>query len=300
LSAAAAAVLMGLVGAQLTLQAPVNRNLSRSIGPIGAAFVSYLVGCIALGIACAVGGDLGGLGQIGPHWWLAFSGFLGACYVLSALLVVRSIGAGGLVAGTVTGQLTTSVLVDTFGWFGIEQRPFDLRVLLGGAGVLAGTYLVAGVGRRRVEGGSPTSTLIPLLVIVVTSAMIGIQNPLNTEIAESTGDLASAFLTFLSGGLLIGLALVATGSVGRLRLLSKVRPLELTGGIFGAVSALASLALIGSFGAGLVVAANITGQMLTSLAVDRYGLFGLQPRPLQTRRVLGGALLILGTVLVAR
>jgi bacterial/archaeal transporter family-2 protein len=291
---------MALVGAQLTLQAPVNRGLSRSIGPIGAAFVSYLVGCVVLGIACAAGGELGGLGRVEPHWWMAFSGFLGAFYVLSALVVVRSIGAGGLVAGTVTGQLTTSVLIDTYGWFGIEQRPFELRVLLGGAGVVAGTYLVAGVRHRRVDGGGPTATLVPLLVIVVTSAMIGIQNPLNTEIAKSTGDLASAFLTFLSGGLLIGLFLVATRSVGRLRLLPNARPYELTGGIFGAVSAFASLALIGSFGAGLVVAANTTGQMLTSLAVDRFGLFGLEPRPLQGRRLFGGALLVLGTVLVAR
>lgn len=297
MNSALAAILMGLSGAQLALQAPVNRGLSRFTGPIGAAFVSYVVGALVLAIACLVAGEMAGIARLGSDWWHGCNGFLGSFYVFSALVVVRSIGASGVAAGTVTGQLTVSVLIDANGWFEVDPRPFRAAIVLGALGVLVGTYLVAGVP-RRIPGAPAGRSLLPLAAIILGGALIGLQNPINSEIAKTTGQVSSAFLTFVSGGLLIGVALVATRSVRSVAAVSQVRPPYLTGGLYGAVNALASLILIGEFGAGIVVAAGITGQMLASLAIDRAGLFGLPPRPLEASRLLGAALLILGTILV--
>ena len=60
----------------------------------------------------------------------------------TALLVVPAIGAGGVAAATVTGQLTAAVVVDRLGLFGLDQVPLNFARLAGVALLLAGTYLV--------------------------------------------------------------------------------------------------------------------------------------------------------------
>jgi bacterial/archaeal transporter family-2 protein len=47
-----------------------------------------------------------------------------------------------------------------------------------------------------------------------------------------------------------------------------------------------------------VIALLITGQMLTSVAFDHFGLFGLAQRPIDLYRAGGAVLLILGVLLV--
>jgi len=291
---------MAMVGALLSQQAPVNRGLARASGPVAAAFVNFAVGGMLLFVACAAAGELDGIGRIGPDWWHALGGCLGAVYVLTGLLVVRSIGASGVAAGTVTGQLVASVVIDSGGWLGVDHRPLGLRVLVGAIAVIAGTYMVVGVPRGRRSGGGGHSPLLPLLAISAASALVGIQIPLNGLLAQSTGDLASGLLNFLVGGAVLAAALLLTGSVRGLAAVPRVRWYYLSGGVFGAINAFAALALVDEIGAGTVTAALVSGQMLASLAIDRAGLFGLGPRPLTGRRLAGAALLVAGTILVAR
>jgi transporter family-2 protein len=312
LSPAAGAVVMALVGALLSQQAPVNRGLARVSGPVAAAFVNFAVGGVLLFVACAAAGELDGIGRIGPEWWHALGGCLGAVYVLTGLVVVRSIGASGVAAGTVTGQLVASVVIDAGGWLGVDHRPLGLRVLVGAVAVVAGTYLVAGLPWRRERAVAvapdygarstdrPAGALLPLAAISAASALVGIQIPLNGLLAQSTGDFASGLLNFLVGGAVLAAALVLTGSVRGLAAVPGVRWYYLAGGVFGAINAFAALALVDEIGAGTVTAALVTGQMLASLAIDRAGLFDLHPRPLSPRRLAGAALLVAGTILVAR
>ena len=67
---------------------------------------------------------------------------LGAAYVFTALVTVSSIGAGGVAAATITGQLTASIVLDRLGVLGLEQTPITLERLLGVALLLAGTFLI--------------------------------------------------------------------------------------------------------------------------------------------------------------
>jgi transporter family-2 protein len=62
--------------------------------------------------------------------------------VFTALVTVDTIGAGGVAAATITGQLTASVLLDRLGVLGLEESPLTFERMLGVALLLAGTYLV--------------------------------------------------------------------------------------------------------------------------------------------------------------
>ena len=55
---------------------------------------------------------------------------------------MRTLGAGGVTAATIAGQLTLSVVVDQFGLLGVEKQSVTSRELAGIALLAAGVFLV--------------------------------------------------------------------------------------------------------------------------------------------------------------
>jgi transporter family-2 protein len=139
-----AVALTAVVGGLLALQAPINSGLGKAIGTFQAAFISFLFGTLIL--AAIAGLTRGGYGQIADIRTLApqylLGGVLGACYVSSILVTVRTLGAGGVVAAAIGGQLTASVIVDHFGLLGVEEDPISVPKVLGVLLLAAGTLLV--------------------------------------------------------------------------------------------------------------------------------------------------------------
>ena len=69
-------------------------------------------------------------------------GLLGAVYVSVALVVVRALGAAGLTAVVITGQLAVSVAIDRFGLLGVARQQVSLQRVLGLLLLVAGVVLV--------------------------------------------------------------------------------------------------------------------------------------------------------------
>ncbi len=138
--------LLGLgVGIGLVLQVGMNSTLRSLLGsPILAAFISFVVGAVALA------GFLGVLRTPLPpraQWmavpaWAWFGGILGAFYVASSVIVGPRLGAATLLALVVLGQLGTSLIVDHFGWLGFAQHPLTLMRLTGAALLFGGVLLI--------------------------------------------------------------------------------------------------------------------------------------------------------------
>src|SRR5512132_438009 len=84
-------------GAMLPIQFGINAELSYWVGsPIRAAFVSFVVGTIALLIISAfVRKPLPSLARLGDvPWWVWIGGLLGAFYVASSVVTAPKRGAG--------------------------------------------------------------------------------------------------------------------------------------------------------------------------------------------------------------
>jgi transporter family-2 protein len=62
--------------------------------------------------------------------------------VVTTLVTVRELGAGGVTAALIAGQLTLSVVLDRLGVLGLEERAITWEKLLGIALLAAGTLLV--------------------------------------------------------------------------------------------------------------------------------------------------------------
>jgi transporter family-2 protein len=138
-----AVLIMALVGGCIALQAPINAGLGKFTGSFAAATVSFAVGTLLLGAIVALSGNAGGIGEAAHvQWYYLLGGALGAAYVFSALVLVSQIGAGAVAAATVTGQLTTSVVLDRIGFLGLDKEPLTASRIAGVGLLLAGTYLI--------------------------------------------------------------------------------------------------------------------------------------------------------------
>ena len=71
------------------------------------------------------------------------------------------------------------------------------------------------------------------------------------------------------------------------------------GGLVGAVAVVAGLLFVNKVGAGPFAGLTITANLLMSLLIDQFGLFGMQVHPLNLWRVLGGTLMVVGITLIA-
>jgi bacterial/archaeal transporter family-2 protein len=138
-----AVILTAGAGGLIALQAPINAGLGKATGDLPSALISFLVGTAALLLIVVVSGKAGGISHATDvRWYYLIGGLLGAIYVANALVAVGSIGAGGVAAATVAGQLTASVAADRLGILGLEQIALTPQRILGVALLLVGTLLV--------------------------------------------------------------------------------------------------------------------------------------------------------------
>ena len=138
-----AVLFMALTGALIAMQPAINAGLGKATGSLPAALVSFAVGTLLLAAIVVLSGKAGGLtSTLDMSWYYLLGGVLGAAYVFAALSTVGSIGAGGVAAATITGQLTMSVLIDRLGILGLEQTPITAPRIVGVGLLLAGTFLI--------------------------------------------------------------------------------------------------------------------------------------------------------------
>ena len=132
-------------GGLVAAQAPANNVLSDRLGTWGAVSVSFIVGTIcvlAITFAFAGGFDADEGARTPPWYYWVLGGLGGAAIVATTLVAVRELGAGGVTAAVIAGQLALSVVIDRLGVLGLEERAVTWEKLLGIALLAAGTVLI--------------------------------------------------------------------------------------------------------------------------------------------------------------
>lgn len=137
--------LVATAGAAVAVQVGVNSRLGRELGhPVLAGLFSFLVGTAGLLVYLAVARPplpgAAALGRIPPWAWTG--GLLGAFYVVVAILAPPRLGIAVTLGLVVAGQMGMSLVLDHFGWLGVERQPFSLGRLLGAVLIAAGVVMV--------------------------------------------------------------------------------------------------------------------------------------------------------------
>ena len=94
-------------------------------------------------ITLVFGDGFGRVGEIrGLDLVYLLGGVLGAVYVTTVLVSVRTLGAGGVTAATIAGQLSMSVVIDRAGVLGLEERALTPGRIVGIVLLAVGTFLI--------------------------------------------------------------------------------------------------------------------------------------------------------------
>ena len=137
-------VLAAIAGVLLAIQAPTNALLGKASGSaIVAAFISFLIGTIALGAAVAgTSGRLFDPSLKQVPWYAWIGGFYGAFFVAVAAFGAPRVGVGVLLTAAIAGQLAAALVLDHFGLLGLARHPVTLTRAAGFVLVLVGAVLV--------------------------------------------------------------------------------------------------------------------------------------------------------------
>jgi bacterial/archaeal transporter family-2 protein len=132
-------------GGFVAAQAPANNVLSKSLGTFGAASVNFIIGtiCVLVITFAFAGGFHGEEGATTPPWYYwVLGGTGGVLIVVTTLIAVRELGAGGVTAAVIAGQLSLSVVLDRMGVLGLDERAVTWEKVLGIALLTVGTVLI--------------------------------------------------------------------------------------------------------------------------------------------------------------
>ena len=138
--------LIALVGVLNAVQAGPNTELSKRAGqPIAASVLVSIVSVGALLLVSPVFGlRVSALREaMGAPWWAWLGGLLGISYVLTMVYATPKVGAGTFTGITVTAGIVAAVVIDHFGWLGVQQHTAGGLRALGCAIMIVGVLLVA-------------------------------------------------------------------------------------------------------------------------------------------------------------
>lgn len=144
-----------------------------------------------------------------------------------------------------------------------------------------------------------TTVLALGLLAVVGGVAVVLQAQFMGVLDQQVGTIESVFITYGSGGLLVGLTMLLLRG-GNLVAWRSVPPHMLTTGLLGLII----VSIIGYVTPrlGLVLAFTIliTTQFVLGGVIDHFGWFGAEVRPLDATKLLGIGVLLLGVWLIIR
>jgi bacterial/archaeal transporter family-2 protein len=148
---------------------------------------------------------------------------------------------------------------------------------------------------------NPLQTVLLLLLGLAGGASLVIQAALNAGLRARLESVAWAgFVSYVGGTLAMICALVIGRAPVPVAQFQETPPIWLLGGFFGAAYLGVSIVLLPRLGAATVVALVVTGQLISSMVIDRFALLGVPHHPFGAGRALGALLLLAGVVLIRR
>ena len=87
---------------------------------------------------------------------------------------------------------------------------------------------------------------------------------------------------------------------GDLRRLTKVPWWAWTGGVLAVFSILAGVVALPNMSSATIIGAAIFGQLVASMVIDHLGGFNVPVVPINTSRIIGAVLLLVGAILMRR
>jgi transporter family-2 protein len=128
--------------------------------------------------------------------------------------------------------------------------------------------------------------LLYIILALLGGMMVGVQAPINGNLGKKIGSFEGAFTSFFVGTLFLTFLVLFFGK-GQITHLFQVPKWNLLGGLLGALFVTVVIISVPNVGVALTIFAAIIGQVVISMIIDHFGLFGVQKIPMNINRLLG-------------
>lgn len=143
-------------------------------------------------------------------------------------------------------------------------------------------------------------TFLFMLIILAGGCLLPVQAAINGRLGRTISNpIAAAFISFTTGFVTLGLYLMATRQNPFDLSTTKGAPWWIwTGGLIGAFFVSIATTLVPRLGATLSFTLIIAGQLIISVIIDKYGLFGITASEISIKKIAGISLVLAGVVLI--
>ncbi|HZK83746.1 MAG TPA: DMT family transporter [Desulfosporosinus sp.] len=130
-------------GIAMAIQGTINSSLSLKTSLLSATLIVHVIGTlVALIAVLAWRAPLLKYNWISVPWYLYLGGILSVLIVGLVAISIPKVGVCNATTAIIIGQVSTAVLIDHFGWFGMSRLPWSPSQLIGVALFAAGAKLL--------------------------------------------------------------------------------------------------------------------------------------------------------------
>lgn len=146
-----------------------------------------------------------------------------------------------------------------------------------------------------------SADMMALVLALLSGVLMAVQGSLNTALSKAIGLLETTFVVHLIGTvILVVLLFVFRMGKGNMSALSQAPWYSYLGGVVGVLIIYLVAASIPKVGVANATTAIIVGQVLTAVAIDHFGIFGLERIPCGWSQIGGLLLLAIGAKLLLK
>lgn len=143
--------------------------------------------------------------------------------------------------------------------------------------------------------------ILSFIAGISLSLQVGINGQLRKTVESP---ILSSFISFFIGALCLGsiysISLLQGSSSISFQLIKNIRWWMLTGGVLGAFYIFSTIFASPKIGFANMFCLVICGQLLLSIFIDHFGLLGNEAYPINSQRIFGCLLLVIGVYLIQK
>lgn len=137
--------------------------------------------------------------------------------------------------------------------------------------------------------------ILPLLALIGGMGL-AIQGQINGGLGKKIGVIESSFMNFAVGTLVLSFILLFFGN-GHISAISTVPKWQLIGGMLGTFFVMIQVIVIPKIGVSTTFIAVIVGQIILSVVIDHFGLFGGERFPIDKQKTIALLLMLVALFL---
>ncbi|HHX95804.1 MAG TPA: DMT family transporter [Clostridia bacterium] len=119
-------------GIAMAVQGSLNAVLGKYVGQIEATLLVHIIGSAMAGLIVLFGFGKGNLGKLMEVPWYAYlGGIISVLIIYGVAASIPKVGVALATTAIIVGQVSTAMLIDQFGLFGLEKVPFTFMKLAG-------------------------------------------------------------------------------------------------------------------------------------------------------------------------